>query len=43
MIYLKHAAKVDPVKGNAEKGLEQMEHSPMYYRSTYEQLIILEN
>ncbi len=37
MIDLKHAAKVDPVTRNVEKGLEDVEHSPMDPPSAYEQ------
>lgn len=34
---LKQLSKTDPVKRNAEKGLEQMEHTPMEPPSAYEQ------
>ncbi len=37
MIDLKKLAKTDPVKRNAEKGLEDSEHSPMDPPSAYEQ------
>ncbi len=37
MIDLKKLAKTDPVKRNVEKGLEQMEHTPMDPPSAYEQ------
>lgn len=37
MIDLKRTAKHDPVKRNVEKGLEQVEHTPMDPPSAYEQ------
>ncbi len=37
MIDLKNLAKSDPVKRNVEKGLEQVEHTPMDPPSAYEQ------
>lgn len=37
MIDLKKLAKIDPVKRNVEKGLEQVEHTPMDPPAAYEQ------
>lgn len=37
LLDLKKLAKTDPVKRDAEKGLEQMEHTPMEPPSAYEQ------
>ena len=38
MLDLKNLAKTDPVKRNVEKGLEQVEHTPMEPPSAYDSL-----
>ncbi len=43
MVNLKELAKTDPIKRNAEKGLEQVENSPMDPPSAYEQPRVLKN